>query len=72
MAMNTFKKSKIAITRKNPISMESMSIRGNNIRYNTADSLNLDQLLLTIHLKVCYVLSFYRKNIYPCAIFDRK
>jgi len=48
MAMNThLKKVKLQLRGKNPISMESISIRGNNIRYVILpDSLNLDQLLI--------------------------
>ena len=48
MAMNThLKKVKLQLRGKNPISMESISIRWNNIRYVILpDSLNLDQLLI--------------------------
>lgn len=58
MAMNThLKKVKLQLKGKNPISMESISIRGNNIRYVILpDSLNLDQLLIDDTPKSTYSL----------------
>eukprot|EP00873_Tetraselmis_striata_P013023 jgi/Tetstr1/433287/TSEL_022574.t1 len=50
VAMNTHLKSVKMVARgKNPISLENMSVRGNNIRYFILpDSLNLDTLLVDI------------------------
>lgn len=48
MSMNTHMKSvKITVKGKNPVSLETLSIRGNNIRYYLLpDNLNLDALLV--------------------------
>jgi small nuclear ribonucleoprotein D1 len=48
MAMNTHLKTvKLTAKGKNPVNLESLSIRGNNIRYYVLpDSLNLDTLLV--------------------------
>jgi small nuclear ribonucleoprotein D1 len=48
MSMNTHMKAvKITVKGKNPVSLESLSIRGNNIRYYLLpDNLNLDALLV--------------------------
>jgi|UniRef100_A0A7S1X2G0 small nuclear ribonucleoprotein (snRNP)-like protein len=50
VAMNTHLKSVKMVARgKNPLSLENMSVRGNNIRYFILpDSLNLDTLLVDI------------------------
>ena len=64
MAMNThLKKVKLQLKGKNPISMESISIRGNNIRYVILpDSLNLDQLLIDdtpkSYVFICFISLF--------------
>jgi hypothetical protein len=46
--MNTHMKAvKITVKGKNPVSLETLSIRGNNIRYYLLpDNLNLDALLV--------------------------
>uniref|UniRef100_K3WSY3 Small nuclear ribonucleoprotein Sm D1 n=1 Tax=Globisporangium ultimum (strain ATCC 200006 / CBS 805.95 / DAOM BR144) TaxID=431595 RepID=K3WSY3_GLOUD len=48
ISMNTHLKSvKMTVKGKNPVSLDSLSIRGNNIRYYILpDSLNLDTLLI--------------------------
>ena len=48
MSMNThLKKVKVTVKGKNPVSYDSLSIRGNNIRlFILPDSLNLDALLV--------------------------
>lgn len=48
MSMNTHMKSvKITLKGKNPVSLDTLSIRGNNIRYYLLpDNLNLDALLI--------------------------
>lgn len=72
MAMNThLKKVKLQLRGKNPISMESISIRGNNIRYVILpDSLNLDQLLIDDTPKSMYNYNYIYLYLYnPCAFF---
>lgn len=48
VSMNTYLKNvKVTLKGKNPVSYESLSIRGNNIRYYILpDALNLDSLLV--------------------------
>ncbi len=48
VSMNTYLKNvKVTLKGKNPVSYESLSIRGNNIRYYILpDALNLDTLLV--------------------------
>ncbi|EWM21619.1 small nuclear ribonucleoprotein sm d1 [Nannochloropsis gaditana] len=48
VSMNTYLKNvKVTLKGKNPVSYESLSIRGNNIRYYILpDALNLDALLV--------------------------
>lgn len=48
MSMNThLKKVKVTVKGKNPVSYDSLSIRGNNIRlYILPDGLNLDNMLV--------------------------
>lgn len=50
IAMNThLKKVKLILKGKNPIALDHMSVRGNNIRYFIMpDSLNLDTLLVDL------------------------
>ena len=50
IAMNThLKKVKLILKGKNPIPLDHMSVRGNNIRYFIMpDSLNLDTLLVDL------------------------
>ncbi len=66
LTMNTHLKTvKMTLRGKNPVSLEHMSIRGNNIRYVILpDTLNLDNLLqdTTIHPK--------RKNLDPTKILS--
>ena len=71
MAMNThLKKVKLQLKGKNPVAMESISIRGNNIRYVILpDSLNLDQLLIDDTPKSMY---FIQKILALHTLIDDK
>uniref|UniRef100_A0A7S2V5U0 Small nuclear ribonucleoprotein Sm D1 n=1 Tax=Fibrocapsa japonica TaxID=94617 RepID=A0A7S2V5U0_9STRA len=48
VSMNTYLRNvKMTVKQKNPVSLETLSIRGNNIRYYLLpDNLNLDTLLI--------------------------